>query len=127
MSLISIEQIIINGMLIENEYIKQVKNQIKQSYTAPIQPAPFNTIIQSEHNNEVLRLSFAFYCLLKKNILVIQKSITINNTNMYLPLFHIPTRYLRTITIKTVHDETKQATEFIPCIDTDLLEELNHG
>lgn len=124
MSLISIEQIIINGMLIENEYLKQVKNQIKQSYKAPMQPAPFNKIIQSKHNNEVLKLSFAFYCLLKKNILVIQKGIPINNPNIYLPLFHIPTRYLRTITIKTVHDETRQKTTFIPCIDTDLLEEI---
>lgn len=26
------------------------------------------------------------------------------------------------ITIKTVHDETRQKTTFIPCIDTDLLE-----
>ncbi len=127
MSLISIEQIIIDNMLRYNEYIEQVKNQIKQSYKAPMQPLPFNTIIQSGHNNEALRLSFAFYCLIKKNILVIQKGIPINNTNIYLPVFHIPTRYLRTITIKTVHDKTKQETTFIPCIDTTLLEELNHG
>jgi len=109
-------------MLRYNEYIEQVKNQIKHAYKVPMQPVPFNVIIQSNHNYELLRLSFAFYCLLKKDILVIQKGIPINNTNIYFPLFHIPTRYLRTITIKTVHDETKQETELIYCIDTDLLE-----